>query len=33
MSDLNIDNNSEEPSIVSADYNDQLADKITTLAG
>jgi hypothetical protein len=33
MSDLNIDNNSEEPPINSADYNDQMADKITTLAG
>jgi hypothetical protein len=41
MSDLNIKNNSEDPSkncseIPSssrADYNDQLADKITTLAG
>ncbi|MEH6451192.1 MAG: DUF222 domain-containing protein [Oleispira sp.] len=33
MFDSNIDNNSEEPPINSADYNDQLADKITTLAG
>ncbi|MBL4799113.1 MAG: DUF222 domain-containing protein [Oleispira sp.] len=33
MSDSIIDSNSEEPPISSADYNDQLADKITTLAG
>jgi len=33
MSDLNIDENSEELPVSSADYNDQLADKITTLAG
>ena len=41
MSDSEVDNNPEEPSgdsskmplISSADYNDQLADKITTLAG
>jgi hypothetical protein len=33
MSDSEIDNNSDEPSISPADYNDQLADKITKLAG
>lgn len=33
MFDSNIESNSEEPPISSADYNDQLADKITTLAG
>jgi len=33
MFDSNIESNSEEPSISSTDYNDQLADKITTLAG
>jgi len=33
MSDSNIDENTEEFPISSADYNDQLADKITTLAG
>ena len=33
MSDPNIDENSEEFPISSAEYNDQLADKITTLAG
>ena len=33
MFDSNIESNSEEFSISSADYNDQLADKITTLAG
>jgi hypothetical protein len=33
MSIPEIDYNSDEPSINSADYNDQIADKITTLAG
>ncbi|MEH6446906.1 MAG: hypothetical protein V7784_23690, partial [Oceanospirillaceae bacterium] len=33
MSIPEIDHNSNKPSINSADYNDQLADKITTLAG
>ena len=33
MSIPEIDHNSDESSVNSADYNDQLADKITTLAG
>mgnify|MGYP000204816198 CR=1 FL=1 len=33
MSDSEIDNNPEESPISASDYNDQLADKITTLAG
>jgi hypothetical protein len=33
MSLPEIDHDSDKPSINSADYNDQLADKITTLAG
>jgi len=33
MSDLNVDDNPEESPVSASDYNEQLADKITTLAG